>query len=1024
MGNVKSTDFLDTDLDEDAAFLKLKSSAFLNDNFISNTAEKLPSFGFPEQKDDTKTDGDEGSVTDEHALRMQKLVTVLTSDPEAKSLKVEELEELGLGSMLSQSAFHVMTDRRSRVLLRVLQAYSKVFKEYKAAQSDESGKSNKQWKVQPVIDEIRRVDAAISAGNDKDVLISMSIMMTLSVAKSLSSSADSGMLQGMLNTMIEILASFSPLSLVSADSTGKQLAAVLSGIQGFAQELLSHKDASVRSLAISLQLQMGLLTGSVSRLAEVGCKLSRADGTAALTLHPAAIGMLQTCMKIQPSFDLAFPSHNYINDKFNMAHELSSSQISVLKGDPTLMAIAVSPENSCVYLYNGLNGSIQKVGTGYGDNVAAEVVQVSKSVWSDIDERKNAEVKEKKLLTEVKGKLTVLGSRVYLRLESLLSQYEVAVLNADSLVLEEIVDLQLVFSQLLKSEFSQELKSEGEETFVVDLSLTNSILLKAGKHHTIQVSSALVDELTDISDLMKSYVTSDCSCLVVGDIASLIQTYYSNNHINTSLQPLSLAITVKTKLDAVACSRVPLSIGSDHSSLIMVYDVAYPKRHAGKSKCVFNIADVVEFVSVKVRDTSAGDESGNNANAADIAGRFKELWASVSVSIVDGSFSADVQAKHFEELTNGAADREIAVDFKVVSQSKSLVFAQECLWKKLFENVEDALASTMTQPGKKQLCVHVSADQGSYGIVKHSELKERVEDYSDILTNSYQYLFMSFGKASSDGDELIVCGHKFEICDMSHTLSKYRFIKTIALPSSFAYDVNSNLVYATDVFSQAVVKWRNPGFAPIMLSGVEKSRALNMSPRERLGHFAQASNPNYGLIILTLLEALSEPFGCSFHSIINDSYHVNEIKIVTKHDTTTSNPQLKCTFLLNNIPIVFDDEVEGECSGYHVVVLDPTYQLYKKIVFDNENSEDSANRMAEFIDSVPKDYVVCIANVNCIHDNVMRSSYEALTRIGIIDLETLCIEEKNCVQLACIGRKGLPVGQAELFVAEANQSIS
>ncbi|RYH29974.1 hypothetical protein EON65_06710 [archaeon] len=121
MGNVKSTDFVDTDVEDDAVFLKLKSSAFLNDNFISNTAEKLPFFGFPEQKDDNKGDSEDGGETDEHALRMRNLLTVLTNDPEEKNLKIEEYEEFGLGSILSQSAFHVMTDKRSRVLLRVLQ---------------------------------------------------------------------------------------------------------------------------------------------------------------------------------------------------------------------------------------------------------------------------------------------------------------------------------------------------------------------------------------------------------------------------------------------------------------------------------------------------------------------------------------------------------------------------------------------------------------------------------------------------------------------------------------------------------------------------------------------------------------------------------------------------------------------------------------------------------------------------------------------------------------------------------------
>ncbi|RYH29972.1 hypothetical protein EON65_06700 [archaeon] len=118
------------------------------------------------------------------------------------------------------------------------------------------------------------------------------------------------MLQGMLSTMVEILSSFPPLSLTSTNSGDKQLHAVLNGILGFAEELLSHSDASIRSLAVSLQLLLGLLTGSVSRLAEVAHKLLVTDSAPSLVLHPTAVTMLHTCMKIQPSFDLAFPSHN------------------------------------------------------------------------------------------------------------------------------------------------------------------------------------------------------------------------------------------------------------------------------------------------------------------------------------------------------------------------------------------------------------------------------------------------------------------------------------------------------------------------------------------------------------------------------------------------------------------------------------------------------------------------------------------------------------------------------------------
>ena len=121
MGNVKSADFTETDPDENATFLKLKSTALLSDTFINSATEKLPLYGFPKYNAD-KLDSEASEADfDEHSIRLQKLLVVLSKDPETKNLKMEDFSELDVGDLLSDSGFHVMSAKKSRVLLRVFQ---------------------------------------------------------------------------------------------------------------------------------------------------------------------------------------------------------------------------------------------------------------------------------------------------------------------------------------------------------------------------------------------------------------------------------------------------------------------------------------------------------------------------------------------------------------------------------------------------------------------------------------------------------------------------------------------------------------------------------------------------------------------------------------------------------------------------------------------------------------------------------------------------------------------------------------
>lgn len=115
MGNAKSSDFSKKETEDLQNFLKLQSTAFFNDTFITTLAEKLPVYGFPDP-DAQGTAAEPTESIEEYSLRLRKLLPLFTSDTE--TTKVEDDSSLSLEPIVAASGFHMMSAKRSRVLLR------------------------------------------------------------------------------------------------------------------------------------------------------------------------------------------------------------------------------------------------------------------------------------------------------------------------------------------------------------------------------------------------------------------------------------------------------------------------------------------------------------------------------------------------------------------------------------------------------------------------------------------------------------------------------------------------------------------------------------------------------------------------------------------------------------------------------------------------------------------------------------------------------------------------------------------
>lgn len=230
--------------------------------------------------------------------------------------------------------------------------------------------------------------------------------------------------------------------------------------------------------------------------------------------------------------------------------------------------------------------------------------------------------------------------------------------------------------------------------------------------------------------------------------------------------------------------------------------------------------------------------------------------------------------------------------------------------------------------------------------------------------------------------------------------------KQTGLPSAFAYDINNNYLLGYDAHANAILRWSNSSHAPVCVEG---EGLLAMSPSVRVLTALQACD--YSNVLYGLIEKLSEPFGVS-HT--HSSTQGNEIKISAK----TVGDSNKCSIVFNGIPIVFDDEF-AEHVGYHVAVFSPDFVFQKAYLFDNESEPTAPDRMAHFIDSLPRNTVVCIANNSCLFDHMLVSHYASLMSLGLVDLDVLNANDITC--MVAVGRKGLLPGQAEMVTGKGNE---
>jgi hypothetical protein len=448
---------------------------------------------------------------------------------------------------------------------------------------------------------------------------------------------------------------------------------------------------------------------------------------------------------------------------------------------------------------------------------------------------------------------------------------------------------------------------------------------------------------------------------------------------------------------------------------------------------------------------------------------FQTLYHTIAENDSDSEENDDEEDSSVETDEDGEERRKakkeksfsLSVTFKIGSHGspRTVLFtSKQYDWNRVLETVEDHYSA-----GSDLYSLNVIDVANGFEVVsclslktpEKSRLKE--VDNSSLLYNGYQLLIIHpefvdttsetpeqllnktwiFSTAkSSEGDESTVDTAAEGNSAVMKSFQKKRFTKQPSgLPVYLTYDCNKNLIWSYDPINKMVLKWKNIGLAPVNVEAYSRSKGpLFEHPSCRLRHLREnissLSSQHLGAMLLLLLEKLSEPYlgqinayasSTAMSSNRKDVENYHKIRMTAKaYDSPTLGDQ-RCSLIIQNIPIYFDDEEHDDHSGYHVAVIDSvSHVVIKTRTFDNEDDEFSVHRMVEFIDDLSDGQIVCVLNTNCVHDSMNEAAYEALMKIGFEDIET----EDDAATLLAIGIKGLQSSEADCILGKRNEMIS
>jgi hypothetical protein len=718
--------------------------------------------------------------------------------------------------------------------------------------------------------------------------------------------------------------------------------------------------------------------------------------------------------------------------------------------------------------------------------------------------------------------ITVVHQRIFVRLDTLLQPYEIAVFDANDLALLEIRNMSSLFhsSSLPTSERGSGRGSKKQlsdvpllsgsslETFEINLSERSpdplsseipsfEVLIRAAKGSFFELVSAVVDDNYDITHLLLSCINIYQTSFYHANIREAVLG--SMGHDGENAKKLLLSFK---SLQQSTKQRFCLPITSCGNDLVILRTSFEP---ATRGKRTYDILQDVIFTSVtdgkhdepqhvssykemavkqwkqyittlhglscssSFPASAASQDTSIIANSEELvelsreaSNEFQALYHTITEN--DSQSEADDDEEDSSVETDEESDQprkakkeksfNLFLTFKIGSDGSphTIQFTSKHYdWNRVLETVEEHYSA-----GNDIYTLNVIDVANGFELVScltlttpdKSRLKE--VDNSSLLYNGYQLLIVhpEFVDTTSETPEQVLnktwvfsttkSGIEGGDADSAalKCFQKKRFTKQPSgLPIYLSYDCGKNQIWSYDPINKMVLKWKNMGFAPVDVEAYSRAKGpLFEHPSCRLTRLRESlpylSSQHVGSMLLVLLEKISEPYLGQVHAYASsaamsstrkdvENYH--KIRMTAKsYDSPTLGDQ-RCSLIVQNVPVYFEDEEHDDHTGYHLAVMDPvSFNVVKTRTFDNEDDEPSVHRMVEFIDDLPDGLIVCLLNTNCVHDSMNEAAYEALMRIGFEDIET----EDDATTLLAIGMKGLKAGEADVVIGKRNEAIS
>ena len=258
-------------------------------------------------------------------------------------------------------------------------------------------------------------------------------------------------------------------------------------------------------------------------------------------------------------------------------------------------------------------------------------------------------------------------------------------------------------------------------------------------------------------------------------------------------------------------------------------------------------------------------------------------------------------------------------------------------------------------------------------------------------------------------------------------------------PRSLCFDARNNFIWSYDAINTQIMRWRNTGlpvvFQPPIVktlaagstlggnisagAGVAKDRdgsaenLFRVSVRQRVEILRLAVNegthPEYDLsqlqavYLLSQVEKLGEPYGPPAQSM-GESHCNAELTVISAGRDDGNFCRLE----------VRGQNVGTTEKGFNLALLSDSYEAVETKYFDTCDSSIAAERLADYIDSIPENRIVLVAVSGSGKEHFSKRARGALGLLGADKLEKLC----NGSSFALIGKKGASPGSAPCKIIE------